>query len=685
MPVGRVLLPRRDASAYFTNAMAGAAAEACERFNDWFGQLGASPSLIKCAPIGSGMRLGVLTEAAIPAEAVYLGVPLTAIMSAESAHNDSLLGPVLRDLHRSLPSPRHVLDPNTVLMLHLLVEAHIKGAGSESNSDNNPAGDYDASGDGGATVTAVDGSKLKPDPLVTAASLPSKWAPYLDLLPQLHEMLQPLLWTAEELGALQGSAVASDILHYKEAVDRTWQSWNSTLLPALVQRFPAVFAVPTVDGSNSNITGISSGAAAAATVEVGSDGTLTSSTTADVTGAPSAPSYVSRLGRAHFLWAHAIIDSRSIWWDGQRHLVPMLDLINAAEGPTKRRVHSTVADDSGRYAVTKADRDYGAGDQLFENYGQPNHIYLTYHGFSYPGNGYDCVRVDVAVPPEARTARLQTSGPGRAEQQAAERRRAQFLTAHLEEDRLKEGWLDADGTTNYPILYRACLIPGGAPFNSSDASNLTAAGPLRHWPNANALAAQATAQAFRVPVAEAVQKLLRAVSDALAACPTNITQDLALLARDAAAQVLLETSAEEDVDASYSAYADAVRGSGVRVPPLLHTWRGALGGTSSKGGGGGGGGETATEQHPHPHHHMSQFDTARSALLPPRVREAVRFRLTQKALLHQLEGSSSNKKTQQRKAMDSSNKGDDGLPFLRELSGGRSDSVKAKLATGSRA
>ena len=26
-------------------------------------------------------------------------------------------------------------------------------------------------------------------------------------------------------------------------------------------------------------------------------------------------------------------------------------------------------------------REFKAGEQLFENYGQPNHIYFTYHGF----------------------------------------------------------------------------------------------------------------------------------------------------------------------------------------------------------------------------------------------------------------------------------------------------------------
>ena len=53
---------------------------------------------------------------------------------------------------------------------------------------------------------------------------------------------------------------------------------------------------------------------------------------------------------ANYKWAYGILDSRSIWWNGERHLVPMLDLINCAEGPDKDRVHSTVLDDSVRAA-----------------------------------------------------------------------------------------------------------------------------------------------------------------------------------------------------------------------------------------------------------------------------------------------------------------------------------------------
>jgi len=31
------------------------------------------------------------------------------------------------------------------------------------------------------------------------------------------------------------------------------------------------------------------------------------------------------------------------------------------------------------------------GEQVFENYGQPNHVYFLYHGFSIRNNSHDCV------------------------------------------------------------------------------------------------------------------------------------------------------------------------------------------------------------------------------------------------------------------------------------------------------
>lgn len=96
-------------------------------------------------------------------------------------------------------------------------------------------------------------------------------------------------------------------------------------------------------------------------------------------------------------WAHAILDSRRIWWGGEGNLVPMLDLINCAEGPDPKRVHSTWLDPSGQHAVTKAAWGFREGEQLFEPYGQPNHIYLAYHGFILDHNTHDCVKLDLRL------------------------------------------------------------------------------------------------------------------------------------------------------------------------------------------------------------------------------------------------------------------------------------------------
>jgi histone-lysine N-methyltransferase SETD3 len=98
-----------------------------------------------------------------------------------------------------------------------------------------------------------------------------------------------------------------------------------------------------------------------------------------------------------YLWATAILDSRSIWWSGRRHLVPMLDFINCEEHPDNvQRVHATTLDSTEKFAVTKAGTSYSAGEQLFENYGQPNHIYYLYHGFILEHNSHDCVSFEIS-------------------------------------------------------------------------------------------------------------------------------------------------------------------------------------------------------------------------------------------------------------------------------------------------
>lgn len=60
----------------------------------------------------------------------------------------------------------------------------------------------------------------------------------------------------------------------------------------------------------------------------------------------------------------------------------MLDFINCKELQDKSRLHSTMLDVSGNYAITKSPQAFEAGQQVFENYGQANSVYFQYHGFS---------------------------------------------------------------------------------------------------------------------------------------------------------------------------------------------------------------------------------------------------------------------------------------------------------------
>ncbi|CAE7942635.1 unnamed protein product, partial [Symbiodinium sp. KB8] len=110
----------------------------------------------------------------------------------------------------------------------------------------------------------------------------------------------------------------------------------------------------------------------------------------------------------NYVWGSAILDSRSIWWNGGRHLVPMLDLINCKEGPDPSRVHATELDASGRNAITRAGWGFKQGDQIYENYGQPNYIYFMYHGFSLDKNVHDCVKVNFNLPEDLDASELQS-------------------------------------------------------------------------------------------------------------------------------------------------------------------------------------------------------------------------------------------------------------------------------------
>ncbi|OQR95723.1 hypothetical protein THRCLA_07626 [Thraustotheca clavata] len=161
----------------------------------------------------------------------------------------------------------------------------------------------------------------------------SKWAPYIDLLP-LHDdsLLAPLFYTQEEMALLSGTEMEQFVKTYQENVYQSYQAIKRIVLT----RYPKIFPKELF------------------TFE-------------------------------EYRYARHILDTRSIWWNGERHLVPILDMVNCkASG----EVHATRLE--GALAVTRAKDYVQAGTQLFENYGQPNWIYLLHHGFVLENNPHDC-------------------------------------------------------------------------------------------------------------------------------------------------------------------------------------------------------------------------------------------------------------------------------------------------------
>ena len=88
--------------------------------------------------------------------------------------------------------------------------------------------------------------------------------------------------------------------------------------------------------------------------------------------------------------------------------------MNCRQGKAGAPVHATREQrdsDGSRWAVTLSPSGLFPGEQVFEDYGQPNHIYFMYHGFSlgsgsdsdsdsdsnseFSGNRHDCARLDV--------------------------------------------------------------------------------------------------------------------------------------------------------------------------------------------------------------------------------------------------------------------------------------------------
>ncbi|KAG1688442.1 hypothetical protein DVH05_003647 [Phytophthora capsici] len=177
--------------------------------------------------------------------------------------------------------------------------------------------------------------------------LQSHWKPYLDMLPVLNDFTalgSPLFYyeDGEQLKLLEGTDLLILVTNYRHRVDRVYSVLSDHITSA------------------------------------------------------------EWLTERRFRWANTILDSRSIWWNSQRHLVPLLDMVNCQELNSDHKPHHTKLDSSGRHAETKASWDFEAGQEVVENYAQPNYIYLLYHGFVLDSNTHDCAHFHLELPVTAR-------------------------------------------------------------------------------------------------------------------------------------------------------------------------------------------------------------------------------------------------------------------------------------------
>lgn len=265
--------------------------EAVEQFHNWFDAGYGQRRKVGLVIAGSGMRLGVVALERIPAESLYLSIPLKLCIYDDTVFKTPVVGPSIQRIIRR--SSSRFQPQQLALNLFLIHQRFL-------------------------------------------AQERSFFASYIRLIPDSHDV--PEFYTDAELGLLSGTLIPS-----KAKAQRIRHREEYAALRELILSEANVFPLHTFTFDN-------------------------------------------------YVWAQGILNTRMIWWDGVPHLVPMLDMINCRQGTNPHRVHSTKRGVSGR-ADTLAPWTFEAGDQIFENYGQPNPTYFLYHGFTMDPNIHDCVQI----------------------------------------------------------------------------------------------------------------------------------------------------------------------------------------------------------------------------------------------------------------------------------------------------
>ena len=286
-----------------------------------------------------GMRMGVFAKQDISPEDVYLAVPPWLVISSDNI----LDGFDEEQAEGIVPSIRRIIRRRRVGRSgSALVDAEPYASFREAVRERYEARRRDGSNRVGLPWNeALLALFLIHEKLISGPK--SFFWPYLQLLPEIH--VSPMFFEKADFAFLRGTLMESKAAALKRTADQEFDWLKKYVFDPL----PSVFRA-------------------------------------------------FAFSRVNYHWAKGILSSRMIWWDGEPHLVPMLDMINCLQGPPPydRRVHETKRDDAwGDRAVTRSPWYFDAGGQVFENYGQPNPTYFLYHGFSLGENHHDCAQIQL--------------------------------------------------------------------------------------------------------------------------------------------------------------------------------------------------------------------------------------------------------------------------------------------------
>lgn len=168
-------------------------------------------------------------------------------------------------------------------------------------------------------------------------NIDSPWKYYFDILPTKKEMNIPFLFKDEELERMKESLIYNKITSQKEKIEEKYEVLRKEILNVYSRSFPAeVFTYK------------------------------------------------------NYLWVCALFESHVYDIDGKMNLLPMIDLVNAEPNPDKNKTITLRVSEDGKYIEMLSNKDFKKKEQVFVDYGEPNHRLFTKYGFVLENNIHDC-------------------------------------------------------------------------------------------------------------------------------------------------------------------------------------------------------------------------------------------------------------------------------------------------------